>query len=63
LDNWNTDAEQLYTDINHWTQNKYQVLVDQLYNTPSDTHQSDLNAAAQAYTNDLAKVQADIKAL
>jgi hypothetical protein len=63
LDNWNFDAEQFYTDIDQWTQYKYLTLTDQLFNNPSQADQARTDAAARAYSSDLIKVQADIKAL
>jgi|GEM_PF-4487019 len=63
LDTWNTDIQQVYTDIQNYTRDTKAVLDDQTLGNPTDSDSAKVTSDQDAYKSDLAKARADITQL
>lgn len=64
LNNWgNSDAGNVFNDIDNWANDEWSVLVDQATNSPTTADQQKVNTDLQSYQSDLTKAKADISQL
>jgi hypothetical protein len=63
LDDWDTDAGNVVSDITQWADDQEAVFGDKVSGTDSSSDQQTLNTEYQQYQSDMAKAQADITAL
>ena len=63
INGWSATASQLYTDIQKWTDHKWQLLTDQKNGNNSSPHANDVSVDEQAYKDDLAKLNGYISQL
>lgn len=63
LDTWNTDIQQVYTDIQNYARDTKAVLDDQTLGNPTDSDSAKVNSDQSTYKSDLAKARADITQL
>lgn len=64
LDSWSIDSEKLYIDITTWTNDQYDVLVEQhVSGTSTPAHIAKVTTDEDAFISDFTKVKADIAQL
>jgi len=63
LNNWDSDAGNVFSDISSWAYDEWSVLVDQVTSSPTSSGQQTVNQDMQHYQSDLAKAKADINQL
>lgn len=63
LDNWNSDAGNVVSDITQWADAEEAVMGDQVSGTDPSSDQQTVDSDYQKYQSDMAKAQADIKQL